>query len=423
MSRIRTRFSQPRLPKYRLHRPSGRAVIQFKPLYGPNPKYLDGPYDSTESRAHYQACCSEILAYKLKTRPAKTREDEEPKNKNIVVVIGEHLPWAEVHYGLRGRKEFAHLKHTCKVLKALYGRHPINKFGPRKLKAVREAMVEKGWSRKYVNDQVHRIRRIIAWAVENEFCDADIHANLKRVVGLKKGKTTAPESRKIRPVEWSVVAKVLPYLAPMVRAMVEIQWLTGMRSDELTGLRTCEINMDREIWVYEPEQHKTADQGKVKVICFGPRCQELLRPYLPTDPKKFIFAPSVAAKEKGLSNQHRSMKPRYDAHSYRQTIDYGLEQLAFSMMPEPEFPDIPGRRGPKPRRRRREKGLSLAAWLKSAGVEYWHPHQLRHSRGTITRENYGIEGAQAQLGNTLEATQIYAEKSFALAERIARETG
>jgi hypothetical protein len=33
-------------------------------------------------------------------------------------------------------------------------------FGPKALKAVRQEMVKKGWSRGYVNHQVNRIRRM-----------------------------------------------------------------------------------------------------------------------------------------------------------------------------------------------------------------------------------------------------------------------
>jgi hypothetical protein len=49
--------------------------------------------------------------------------------------------------------------------------------------------------------------------------------------------------------------------------------------------------------------------------------------------------------------------------------------------------------------------------------------QVRHARATEIREQYGIEGAAAALGDTVEAAQIYAENNRKLAERIAREIG
>ncbi len=51
-------------------------------------------------------------------------------------------------------------------------------------------------------------------------------------------------------------------------------------------------------------------------------------------------------------------------------------------------------------------------------------NQLRHSRGTEVRKQYGVEGAQAVLGHVrADVTQVYAQKSLELAMKIARETG
>ena len=68
-------------------------------------------------------------------------------------------------------------------------------------------------------------------------------------------------------------------------------------------------------------------------------------------------------------------------------------------------------------------GLKKAA---KAGVvvPHWHPHQLRHNRGTEVRQRYGIEAAQVALGHArADVTQVYAEKNLEHAKRIAREMG
>ena len=56
---------------------------------------------------------------------------------------------------------------------------------------------------------------------------------------------------------------------------------------------------------------------------------------------------------------------RYDTNSYRRAIEYGMKRA------------------------------------KKAGfvVPHWHPHQLRHNRGTEVRRKYGIEAAQVALGH------------------------
>ena len=48
-------------------------------------------------------------------------------------------------------------------LKKLYGVTPISDFGPMALKAVRNAMVEAGWTRGFINKSVDRIRKFFRW--------------------------------------------------------------------------------------------------------------------------------------------------------------------------------------------------------------------------------------------------------------------
>jgi integrase len=58
---------------------------------------------------------------------------------------------------------------------------------------------------------------------------------------------------------------------------------------------------------------------------------------------------------------------------------------------------------------RRTVGRACAA----AGVEPWHPHQLRHNVATEVRRRFGIEMAQAALGHRTPAmTALYAEASL-----------
>ena len=60
------------------------------------------------------------------------------------------------------------------LMRRYYGRTPAAAFGPKKLRMLREEMIRgdqttdpprKSWSRKYINQQVQRVRRIFKWAV------------------------------------------------------------------------------------------------------------------------------------------------------------------------------------------------------------------------------------------------------------------
>ena len=57
------------------------------------------------------------------------------------------------------------------VLVRASGRDRARDFGPLKLQAVRDDMVALGWTRKSINAQIGRIRRMFAWAVSQRGVD------------------------------------------------------------------------------------------------------------------------------------------------------------------------------------------------------------------------------------------------------------
>lgn len=94
------------------------------------------------------------------------------------------LKHAEQHYRKNGKlmSEYDLLTLAIEPLKELFGMTPVEQFGPLALKAVREAMVVKGWTRGTVNAEVGRIRRIFRFAVENELLkDATVLNKLEAV--------------------------------------------------------------------------------------------------------------------------------------------------------------------------------------------------------------------------------------------------
>lgn len=395
-----------RLPRYRRHKASGRAVIQYAPIWGKHPHYLRGNHGSPESLADYRRCCQRIVAHKLGKQDVKRRRPR--KQITVVATIQAFLQWATGQYGGKGNREFDHFRRAVRLLRIRYRYRPLRKIGPVRLKRVRQDMVDAGWSRKYVNAQFNRLRAVFAWGVENEFVGATQLARLKVIRALRKGHTEAPDRPPVKPVPWLVASAVLPYVSPTIATMIEVQYLTGMRSAELTTMTIRQIEFLADAWLYRPASHKTDYRGKPKVIVIGPRAQLLLIPYLAgLGHDAFVFSPRTAMREHVQARAAASKtkrygqrkdsrlklsryRARYFADSYRQAIDHGFDRLD---------------------RARCEKCLR------------WHPHQLRHTRATLTRENYGLEGSQTQLGNTPQATEIYAEKNLPLAMKIALETG
>jgi len=71
---------------------------------------------------------------------------------------------------------------------------------------------------------------------------------------------------------------------------------------------------------------------------------------------------------------------------------------------------------PEPRRRPRERydprtyDHAIRYGCKRAGIEPWHPHQLRHGAATRLRREFGLAAARVILGHaTASTTEIYAE--------------
>lgn len=416
----------PRIPKYRRHKGSNRAVVQCKALFGSKRLYLDGAFNSPESLAHYERIRAEIVA-RLGMR-SPTPKLPVAMVGSLLAEFGQH---AKEHYSA---KERGHYRVVGKMLFADFAKCHVADFGPLKLQELREKMIDRGWCRNHVNRQTHRVRRIFKWGTSKEMVPASVYTALMTVEPLRSGKTRAPETEAKRPADWATVERLTPFLLPTVRAMVELQWLTGMRSDELCGMRVVDFDTTRSVWLYEPKEHKTAWRGKRKVVPLGPRCIAILRPYLANE--GFIFSPLATVRQQSemrkanrktkqygasKSPKHRRCRERYDAHSYQRSVNYGFVKLARSILLPRRPPGISPREWSK--QCKKPAGVALSDWLDSLGISYWHPHQLRHTRATLTRAAYDLEGAQALLGNAVGATERYAEKSLALAMRIAEETG
>ena len=85
----------------------------------------------------------------------------------------------------------------------------------------------------------------------------------------------------------------------------------------------------------------------------------------------------------------------------------------------------------RPRKSRRGKRYRRDSYYNAiqracgrAGIKPWSPNQLRHTRGTVVRRDFGLEASQCVLGHIkADVTEIYAERNFGLARDIMEQTG
>jgi integrase len=410
-----------RIPTYRRHT-SGQARVTLN-----GKDHLLGPYGSKESREAYDRLIAEWLVHRGKI-PTNEEEEKEPLSVNELILA--YWKFAVDYYGFEAgnRGDTYCLRDTLRVVRSLYGGTKARNFGPLSLKACRERMVEKGWSRTYTNAQVDRIRRMFRWAGEEELVPGGVYQNLRAVAGLRFGKTDARETKKVKPVPPEDIEAARPHMPPVVRSMVDIELLTGCRPAEVCIMRPIDIDMrNPSCWVYRPGSdqgpngtHKTAHHGHERMIFIGPKAQEILRPYLGTKLDAYCFSPAESETRRNLARREtrqtpltpmqRRRKPKtrrrrapsdhYDTHSYRRAIARACRKA--DKAAHQENPAIPP-----------DQVL----------VPVWSPNRLRHNRATELR-SHGLDVTKTVLGHAkVETTQVYAEKDLAAAMELVSRIG
>src|SRR5690606_27806685 len=118
------------------------------------------------------------------------------------------------------------------------------------------------------------------WGVAEEIIAPSIYHGLFAVTGLTYGRSDARETDPVRPVDDAHIDRTLPYLHRQVRAMVQLQRLTGMRPCEVVLMRPVDIDRESDVWVYEPMDHKNRWRGHRRLIPLGPKAQAVLKPFL-----------------------------------------------------------------------------------------------------------------------------------------------
>ncbi len=366
-----------------------------------------GKYGSDEADEAYHRTISEWLA-NGRTLPDEP-EEIQPHLITVEEVATAYGRWAQERYS---KSEWDTIRSAVRVMVRRYGSMPASAFGPNALRAVRASMItgdpeevrfekndqgevrefsspRRPWSRKHVNKQVSRIRTVFRWAASHEMLSDAVHRRLETVESLKAGQVGVKERDRIMPVPNVHIRQVRRRVSRQVRALIDLQLLTGARAGELVGIRPVDFDQSEEVWTYRPLEHKTAHHDKERTIYFGPRAQRIVNLFIRVDRNinSPIFSPREAnaeAKAVGARGQRRkdqraninkstrSIGDQYTTDSYRRAIHRACRAM---------------------------------------GISVWGPHRLRHNAATNLRRQFGIEITRIILGHaTVGMTAIYAEK-------------
>jgi integrase len=436
----------PRVPSLRRHKPSSQGVVTLdgKDRYlGRWPSGLRKPPPDVQGA--YDRLIAEWMA-----NGRRLPEAEGGAALTVNELILAFWKWAEVHYRRPDgapTSELDNYRLSLRPLRELYGRLPVADFSPLKLKAVRQKMIDAGLCRTEINRRVARVARLFRWGVGEELVPEGVHRALTAVRGLEKGRTEAKESDPVGPVSDELVGLTLPFLSPPVRAMVQVQRLTGTRPGEVAALRACDIDRTGAVWLYRPPQHKTAHRGKGRVVAIGPQAQEALGSWLRvccpccglTDlPHRLGWRGELCGpcadrmEEAGVCGPWSRVEPAGDYYLFspaegRRCWREGLRRDGTASCKQHR-----AKRPPKQKPKRKPgdhysaTSYAFAVWkaCEKAGVEHWHPHQLRHAHATEVRKLFGLEAAQVALGHSqAKVTEVYAERDLSLATRVAAQIG
>jgi integrase len=386
------------VPTYRLHRPTGRAVVTVYDTSGnPRDVYL-GKHGTAESRSRYARLCAELRPGCVYVEPSD--------DTSVIELATAYWGYAE---GYHGPGEVRSIRTALRAMTDTHGETPAAEFGPVALRGVRDHMVGLGWSRSHVNAQVRRIVRCFKWGAGEELVEAGVYQALKTLAPLRAGKTTAKEGKARTPADPGHVARTLPHLPPHVRALVEVIRHTGMRPGEACRMSLGAIDRTGPVWVYTVRRHKTAHRGLRRTVYLGAAAQAVIVAHLGAD--------GLADGDRLFSPARQSEERRIALRSKRKTKVQPSQVSRSKVKPK---------RAPGERYTPESVCRAVSKACKKAGVPVWSPYQLRHLvAAELRKAGWSLEHVRAALGHSHASMSAHYSSSAdsKLASEVAANEG
>ena len=312
------RLKKGSIPSYRRHKARNLAVVT---IHGKD--YYLGPWDTPASKQKYAALIRSAQQAKEKG-DASNHEMLRPSDRaTINELILAYLKHVAIYYKPNNgeNKEAGCVDDALKILQACgYGREPADVFRPKDLKQVREVMIQKGWSRSYINSQINRVKHMFRHAVEEDLIPGTSYHALLAVKGLRKGTPGIRESKKVRPVPVPDIKAVLARAHAVLKAMLLFAYYTGARPGEVCAFKLCYLDRSGKVWVYgvPPDANKTEHHGQERKIYIGPRGQRVLTPWLDNiEAEEHVFSPARADQIRQTTRRENRKTPLWPSHLKR----------------------------------------------------------------------------------------------------------
>ncbi len=295
-------------PVYRYH-VSGNAQVR---LCGKD--FYLGPHGSPESYSRYHALLAEYNANGRKL-PESVPEHQMSQEIRVRDVTADFRELVLPRY-VDNSGSYSRLSCVLNALNELYGELPISEFGPLRMRELRNKLAKSGNCRRYLNDQVRDVIRIVKHGLSRELVKPETITALEALPPLRRGE--ARDNPKRGGVPLALVSATLPHVSPVVQIMIRLQLATGCRPSEIFRMTPSQIDRSGDEWIYRPDNHKTLHRGKEKAIPIVGDAVKLLEPVLFCRPNQLCFVnskgtPRLRPYEK-TDKRHSDLSQRRNKH-------------------------------------------------------------------------------------------------------------
>ena len=390
--------------------PGAAGVILAAPIPGPGTK-IAGSGLIVPSRATTTTVAEAVLGH---------LQDEETR----IVSVGEK----------------ARTQKILGELVTLFGRTPADEFRARRFKQLRRHFtLELGWAFKTTRDAERRVRRWVAWCVTEELISFQTAWLLDQVPGITVGEYGTCRPTPKPPVAAHDLTAVLPFLPPSFQDFAQVQFLCGMRPNEVARLRGRHstgnpehpggeapvwlYSEEHDVWLYRFDDHKCRYKTDSPLWKAVPKAAlEILGRHLKREDETtagtgWLLRPTVVKAERDASRPPRTSRltPRNRAQRAR------AELARQNYDPERDFYAW--------NKHHPSAGYSQAIRMavkkaREAGVisGRWSANQLRHGVADYLARVDGLRSAAYYLGHADEKTTrtYYAPESTEELARLSR---
>ena len=345
-----------------------------------------------------------------------------------------YVEWAREMHKVRANPGY-HQHYISSLVIDILGDLYWSELATVQFEKLQQALLDQGKNRTRANQICTDLITWMSWAYAKKHISHRIDLELRSVKRLRPGDYGVKEKADKRPVMWSEAEKLLPFLAPNVRAMVAAQFWGGMRPGEVVIMRPTDLMVVaaehleehglQEVMYYLPSSHKNSwreNKYSAKLTKIIPwRVQRLIMPLIEAcgSSEEFIFKPGPAFEwavefeidarvARPCPSGRTAPSKLRRAKQHRETRQDRIDGFCRDRFTTPAYSQLI------------KTGIRRAA-RSGVDLEPWSPNQLRHGAMTMMADHGFVQAGSDLLGHERLATSLthYDHETLQRMNRVA----